>query len=923
MSATTAPTLGDAVPRAKALAASATWSLNLPDLPEAAPAMLRAAGRSYYLDSVNGQDTNDGRAAGPAANSAQNSGPWRTLARLQRSDLGPGDAVEFACGSVWRETLKLPAGGTTGLPITLMQPISGCAVLPTIDGSTPIAPSAWTRYRGNIFRAALDTLPLQVTSPGSVMTVAHHPNREDARTDPGSPYLALAEASNGNVLTTGADLVLPAGATMTSKTRVRVRTNPYIIDEADVTSFDGTRIRLAKAPTYPVGQGWGYFLTGELWMLDSAGEWFYDAAARQLYAWMPDSVAPTSSIAVATLPTGIDLQGLANVVVDGLAVRNTGVGVDLSRTRNVTLRNMQIIDIATVGIAAGASRNDVVESSSIVRTGSDAVSGWGAVLVGWGGPPGSFIGDSTGLTVRNNFIRDSGVLMQNEQVLSLPKRSLAAIFTGTDGVASGNVIVNAGYIGILAQPGTLVADNFVFGACSVLDDCGAIYTGAEYNRSQILRNTVVRSRGALAGQPLLSRATSAQGIYVDDDGADVVIQNNTVIDADHGIQLHNTARNIVSGNRLYANRRSQIWMQEDSTKRLASGDMVGNAVQGNQLAPISSNAVGLLLTTRFNSTTGFGSFDANRYDDRASSTVALGASSTGRSSYNFSRWSGSTGNGSTRPVDPTGASVVQRGHASYSVSGANLVANSALLVDAAGWSSWNATAPAGQAMRESCATDTCSGYALRYVAGGSSGVLSSHGFALQQSAWYRLSVDVSTQTDGQAVPLVVRIGSGDYASVSDRNLSFVANRAWSRHTVVFQATRSMAGSAARIDIDGIEAGKSISVSGLELVPIRPSALAMVSGVVANPSARAMSAVCPFTAAGAPTCESLFNLADDKPVQWPVSIAPRSSMIFYAQDRSLLDADGDGIPDAQDRCASSRPGAAVNASGCELSAQGVN
>ena len=74
---------------------------------------------------------------------------------------------------------------------------------------------------------------------------------------------------------------------MCFKTRVRVRTNPYIIDELAVASFDGRRLTLASATTYPVSAGWGYLLLGQLWMLDSAGEWYHDASARQLYAWMP------------------------------------------------------------------------------------------------------------------------------------------------------------------------------------------------------------------------------------------------------------------------------------------------------------------------------------------------------------------------------------------------------------------------------------------------------------------------------------------------------------------------------------------------------------------------------------------------------------------------------------------------------------
>ena len=43
-----------------------------------------------------------------------------------------------------------------------------------------------------------------------------------------------------------------------------------------------------------------------------------------------------------------------------------------------------------------------------------------------------------------------------------------------------------------------------------------------------------------------------------------MIQANTVIDANFGIVLHAAARTSVQSNPLFANRRSQIWTQEDT-----------------------------------------------------------------------------------------------------------------------------------------------------------------------------------------------------------------------------------------------------------------------------------------------------------------------------------------------------------------------
>ena len=917
---TTAIGVSAPIPTARVLTASASLSLaGVPDQPPpAAASPTNGAGHSFYLNSATGDDSNDGRAATASAGS----GPWRTLARLLTSGLAAGDMVQLACGSVWHETLFIPASGTLAQPIVVSAAPAGCKTAPAIDGGVALAASAWTQHRGNIYKASLDTAPLQLLAVSGAFTEAHHPNRGDVAADPTSPYLALA--ADGNVATldgrtgstglaTGADLVLPTGATLGAGTRVRVRTNPYIIDESTVTSFDGRQLTLARATTYPVSAGWGYLLLGQLWMLDSAGEWYFDAPARQLYAWMPDSAPPTATVTVSTLATGIDLQAHDYIVVDGLAVRNVGLGVDLHGSKAAQLRNCVIQDVAGLGVNAAATTLAVIESNRIERSGLDAITGWGAAM-------GSYIGDATGMTVRNNLVRDSGVLMQGDTVLSLPRRSLAAIYIGTNSAASGNTVINASYIGILGGANNIIEDNFIYGACSAQDDCGGIYTGGANNNSQIRRNTVVHSRGALGGQPLAQRGTSAQGIYIDDDGEGITVEDNTVMDADNGILMHNGARNTVRGNRLYGNRASQIWMQEDANRHNANGDMLGNVVEANQLAAVSPRALGYLLTTRFASTAAFGRFDQNRFFDRASATVAYSSSTAGGRAYTFGQWRGSSGAGSTQPTDVLGTGISLRGYTNYSVAGANLVANSALLTDSAGWSTWNQTAPAGQLSREACPAGMC----LRYVAGGSAGVLSSPGFALQKGRWYRLSVDISTETDQQWVPLVVRIGGADYASVSDRSLSLHANRAWSRYSVAFQATATVdptilgsAGLSARIDIDGIEAGKSISLSRHELVPITPDPLAQTSGAFANAGTQPLSAACPFAATQPALCGKLFNLADDRPITWPLTVPPRSAVIVYAQELSLLDSDGDGVPDAQDSCPGSTPGAAVNASGCEF------
>ena len=894
--------ISDAVVTVRTLSVSAMLVLGLPVAPLVAPPLAVVATRVFHVDSTLGADANDGL----SSTATNGSGPWRTLGRLATAGLAAGDRVELACGSVWHETLRLASDGAAGSPIVVTQPVAGCTALPSVDGSITVPPSAWSAWQGHIYRTALGAVPLQLFATNGSFTVAHFPNNADVVADPGSPYLALAADSSGAVLTTGNDLALPTGTTLDSHTRVHLRTNAWLLEESDVAAFDGTHITLAKAPTYTVRSGWGYFLTGQLWMLRAAGQWWYDPAAQQLYAWMPDSTAPTAPVGVSTLPVGVDLQGRNHVVIDGIAVHGVGLGVDARSTADVTLRNMLVEDIADVGIDVAGSNHDVVENNGVARTGSDAITGWGGAMD-------PLVADSAGLAARDNVIRDSGVRLDGDRVTSLPRRSLAALFIGVNSRATGNIIVNAGYHGIVTQPGATVTDNFVYGACSVQDDCGGIYTGRVDNGSQIVGNTVMHSRGALFGQPVGARSTSAQGIYIDDLGSDVVIRSNTVIDTDYGIQLHNTARNSLLSNRLFANRRAQIWMQEDSNSVTATGDMIGNVVSANQVAPVAPTSAGLLLTSRFANTAAFGTFTSNRFYDRISATVAANSAAQGSQALGFGAWSGSTGDGSAQPVDAQGMAVSGSGYAAYVPTGGNIVPNGSVQSDNAGWNLWNESAPAGQMTRTACPAGTC----LRFAAGSSSGILSSPGFALRQGAWYRITVDAAMAADGITVPLVVRRGSGDYATLSDHDLAFKADRAWSRHSAVFQATQTVAGTGARVDLDRIWSGQSVQVSHLEIVEITPDATARISSVVVNAAATPLSAGCPMAASQQSLCSQLFDLANSRPVTFPLDVPPRSAVILYVQNPARVDSDGDGIPDAQDACPGTPPGAPVDATGCPL------
>jgi parallel beta-helix repeat protein len=903
----------------KALGASASVALEgILEQPVAA-APVAGTNTNYYVDSNTGSDANDGLSATTGTGSQ---GPWRSLGRVLQSPLTAGDGLVLDCGSVWNETLRLPVSGTSAKPIIVRAAQPNCQAPPVIDGSISLPPSAWSAHQGRVYRAALSDVPLQVTAGTStVWTEAHHPNRGYLPSDPGSPYLSTAADSdtiavNGapasNSLLTGSDLSLPAGVQVTAGTRVGIRIYGWWYEDHTVTAYSGNRLSFDGATLFPVTAGRGYYLKGQLWMVDSEGEWYHDASAGQIYAYMPDGTLPTVPVLATVLATGVDLQGRDNVVIDGLVIRRTGVGADLRGARNVTVRNSSVTDTSSVGVDATGTAGVTIESCAFLRTGSDAVSGWRSGYT-----------MNSAMTARNNVIRDSGVIMSGETILSQPTLSAAAIYTGPGSVVSGNVIVNAGYIGILAQAGSLIENNFVYGACTVLDDCGGIFTQYANNNNIIRGNTVVRTRGARAGKPASEAALQAQGIYLDEGVTGTLVENNTVIDAENGILVHVSQNNTIRRNRLYANRASQIWLQADVMATNPTRDVVNNRVTDNLIAPIFPTSVGIKLETNLSSTVSFGTVDGNRYYDRATPIAVAQSTSAGTALFSFAGWQQAAS--STLPVgrDAKGSAISKAPYTSFRVTGSNLIPYSDFANNGFGWNPWNAEGAPGVISSSTCSPGAC----LRYVAGGSPGQISSPNFGVVKGKWYRLSFDVAASSDGLAMGAIVRRGGGGnngYDPVSTTSRTFAANKTWSRYDWVFQSTVTINAhdlvtldNGARLDFSPIPVGETLLLANVELVAITPDAIAALSGALVNAAGSSRGIACPFEASQPSLCGKFRNLADDSAVSWPVTVAANSAALIYAQEPTLLDSDGDGIADVDDLCPGTPAGTTVNAGGCPL------
>ena len=259
---------------------------------------------TYYVDSVNGLDSNPGTLAEP----------WKTIAKVNSTTLAPGQSVGFASGDVWRETLTPSSSGTALSPITFGAYGSGAE--PIITGANLL--SSWTSYSANVWQASVTTQPNQVFFNGVLgIPVAGIGNIKSA-TDWywASNVLSVYSPSAGNP---AAYYTSPGVEASQRGPVILTNNNSYItINGLDVTKSNGHGI--SAGPT------------------SSIGVTIQNSTIEQSAYW------------------GIELKGSTtaqNAIVDNCTVQNNGewgIAVDASYTgasqiSNNTLTNDGLLSV--------------------------------------------------------------------------------------------------------------------------------------------------------------------------------------------------------------------------------------------------------------------------------------------------------------------------------------------------------------------------------------------------------------------------------------------------------------------------------------------------------------------------------------------------------------------------------------------------
>ncbi|MBF0593344.1 MAG: right-handed parallel beta-helix repeat-containing protein [Candidatus Omnitrophica bacterium] len=541
-----------------------------------APSVAPVSATDYYVSARDGDDTFSGTF----------NEPFRTIQKCSKVAQA-GDTCNIRQGT-YREMVTISNSGTIDMPVTF-RPFSGETV--TVSGADSV--TGWTVYKDNIYVAnvgLLPTAPSQLYVDGKFYDLAHYPEKGYLlATDNAADTSSIIDAG----LTLTADQII--GATVITKAV------PWNLSTTIATAYDPLTHKITLNgnvfnATQIMPAKFGFYFQNKLSMLDSPGEWFYDALTGKLYLWTETGDDPgRHSIELSTRNNCFLVNGKSYISIQELTIQNANKDdIDVLNAADVQLKGLDVSG-GLIGINYISITDSIIQQNTINSTLSTGLGGFGA---------------ANNIAILNNTISNAG------NVGISPKSSWGGISaSGSRLKISGNRITNSGYDGIgYTGDMTVVEDNTIDQSCLILGDCGGIYTttGSSHpDFTSIIRNNkVTHSFGNYDGTT--DGLPEAAGIYLDDYAHGYTVIGNTVDDAYLGIYVHTGSNNTIRNNSVYGSRRWAFFIMENSSG-VTAGTVHGNIVSGNKFETLAKFDSVVNYNSIVGDTSGFGVYSYNRY----------------------------------------------------------------------------------------------------------------------------------------------------------------------------------------------------------------------------------------------------------------------------------------------------------------------
>lgn len=228
--------------------------------------------------------------------------------------------------------------------------------------------------------------------------------------------------------------------------------------------------------------------------------------------------------------SAIRMSGVSDVSIDTLGVEGfSGSCISILNARNIAIRGVTVSGCAHVGMSVLSSQGVKIIDSSVEYSGSA-----GIFVAQYGDRLKLNSGD---IVLSGNKVSHSGLL--------IPTYSPAIWLDGVGATVRGNYVHDVPHSALIVRGNDNVIDgNLIINASRDIDDAGVIYMGRSLGDwGNVIRNNLILF-GATKGDVL--RRTSA--VYIDDEFAGTIVEDNIIVDYPIGLILGGGRQNILHGN---------------------------------------------------------------------------------------------------------------------------------------------------------------------------------------------------------------------------------------------------------------------------------------------------------------------------------------------------------------------------------------
>lgn len=493
---------------------------------------------NYYL-SEKGDDTNSGKT--PTT-------PWRTIPRINKVSFKAGDSILFNRGDVFRGELMVKQSGNSKRPIVFSAYGSGHN--PILSGTELLKMDDFRKNQMVSFPIQKPVYQLYVND--ALQTLARTPN---------IGFYTMGKGIEKTGFET--DNVLPDS--LYTDATIRMRTIDWVFENRIIKSAKNGTITFSKDSHYKIDKGYGYYLENKAAFLDSIGEWYSNNNTLKFLTEDHSSIKKAEATVynnAFTLSPNTQHVIIENIVIE----KYNGTGIYVSKnSANILIHNNIIRDINLYGILIDTLSQKIrVEKNELADIHGRGITG---VRV-------------SNCIIKENTVKRVGVLqgqghsavngMISIVIENDEKNNLLS--TSNKNLIARNLVDSNGYAGIRMDGKNSICEyNVVKNSSLFLNDAGGIYCWGKIKNltsHNIIRNNIVMNVvGNVEATP--GNGYAANGIYVDNNATDVLVENNTILNVvSAGILINDIApKNTIRGNTIVNASKGIVfseWAHKDS-----------------------------------------------------------------------------------------------------------------------------------------------------------------------------------------------------------------------------------------------------------------------------------------------------------------------------------------------------------------------